>query len=68
MYKRQAVLLGFRVTKAGFLAGIVAGLAGVFIWNGLLSSPVGINGLVIGVFCNLIAFAVTNKLSTNDAR
>jgi hypothetical protein len=27
----------------------------------------GVKGLVIGVFCNLIAFAVVNKLSTNDA-
>ncbi len=63
-----AVLLGFRVTKAGFLAGTVAGAAGVLIWNGLLKSPLGIEGLVIGVFCNLIAFVVTNKLCTNNAR
>jgi SSS family solute:Na+ symporter len=62
-----AVLLGFRVTKAGFVAGTTAGVAGVLIWNGLLSSPMGIEGLVIGVFCNLIAFSVTNKLSANDA-
>jgi len=62
-----AVLLGFRVTKAGFLAGTVAGVAGVLIWIGLLKSPVGVNGLVIGVFCNLIAFAVTNELSTDNA-
>jgi SSS family solute:Na+ symporter len=62
-----AVLLGVRATKAGFVAGIVAGIAGVLIWNSLLGSPVGVSGLVIGVFCNLIAFAVANKLSTNDA-
>jgi SSS family solute:Na+ symporter len=63
-----AVLLGFRVTKAGFIAGTVAGASGVLIWNGLLKSPMGVEGLVIGVFCNLIAFAVTNKLSTKDTR
>ena len=62
-----AVLLGVRVTKAGFLAGIVAGIAGVLIWNNLLRSPAGVSGLVIGVFCNLIAFAVANKLSANSA-
>jgi SSS family solute:Na+ symporter len=62
-----AVLLGVRVTKAGFLAGIVAGAAGVLIWNGLLRSPMEISGLVIGVFCNLIVFAVTNKLTTSNA-
>ena len=63
-----AVLLGFRVTKAGFIAGTVAGASGVLIWNWMLKSPMGVEGLVVGVFCNLIAFAVTNKLSTNDTR
>jgi SSS family solute:Na+ symporter len=62
-----AVLLGLRVTKAGFLAGTVAGVVGVLIWNGLLKSPAGVSGLVIGVFCNLIVFAVANKLSANNA-
>lgn len=62
-----AVLLGVRVTKAGFLAGIAAGVAGVLIWNGLLRSPAGISGLVIGVFCNLVVFAVTSKLTTSNA-
>ena len=52
----------------GLLAGTVAGASGVLIWNRLLKSPMGVEGLVIGVFCNLIAFAVTNKLSTNDAK
>jgi SSS family solute:Na+ symporter len=60
-----AVLLGVRVTKAGFLAGIAAGVAGVLIWNGLLRSPAGISGLVVGVFCNLVVFAATNKLTAS---
>jgi len=63
-----AVFLGVRVTKAGFLTGIVAGATGVLIWNGLLKSPMGVSGLVIGVFCNLIAFTLTNKLSTKAAK
>jgi SSS family solute:Na+ symporter len=63
-----AVLLGFRVTKAGFIAGTVAGASGVLTWKWLLKSPMGVEGLVIGVFCNLIAFAVTNKISTNETR
>jgi SSS family solute:Na+ symporter len=63
-----AVLLGVRVTKAGFLTGTIAGAAGVLIWNGLLMSPRGVNGLVIGVLCNLIAFTLTNKLSTKAAK
>jgi SSS family solute:Na+ symporter len=62
-----AVLLGFRGTKGGFLAGTTAGVAGMLIWNGLLNSPWGVEGLVVGVFFNLIAFLVTNKLSANSA-
>ena len=63
-----AVFLGVRVTKAGFLTGIVAGAAGLLIWDHLLKSPMGVSGLVIGVFCNLIAFTLTNKLSTKAAK
>ncbi|MHC4534170.1 MAG: sodium:solute symporter family protein [Planctomycetota bacterium] len=63
-----AVFLGVRVTRAGFFGGTIAGAAGVLIWNGLLKSPMGISGLVIGVFCNLIAFTLANKIyaSNND--
>lgn len=63
-----AVLLGFRVTKAAFLAGTIAGVIGVLTWNGLLRTQTGIEGLVIGVLCNLIAFVLANKLSINIAR
>jgi SSS family solute:Na+ symporter len=58
-----AVLLGFRVTKASFLAGIIAGVTGTLVWNYLLKTPAGIEGLAIGVFCNLVAFILANKLS-----
>ncbi len=61
-----AVFLGVRVTRGGFFSGIIAGAAGVLIWNGLLKSPMGIDGLVIGVFCNLIAFTLANKIYAND--
>ncbi len=60
------VFLGVRVSRAGFFSGTIAGAAGVLVWKGLLKSPMGINGLVIGVFCNLIAFTLTNKLSATD--
>ena len=61
-----AVLLGIRVTRAGFFSGTIAGAAGVLIWNGLLKSPMGISGLVTGVFCNLIAFTLANKIYAKD--
>ncbi|MCP4610104.1 MAG: sodium:solute symporter family protein [Planctomycetes bacterium] len=61
-----AVFLGVRVTRAGFFSGTIAGAAGVLIWNGLLKSPMGVSGLVIGVFCNLIAFTLANKIYAKD--
>ena len=61
-----AVFLGVRVTRAGFFSGTIAGAAGVLVWNGLLKSPMGISGLVIGVFCNLIVFMLANKIYASD--
>ncbi len=64
-----AVLLGVRVTRAGFFSGTITGAASVLIWNGLLKSPMGISGLVIGVFCNFIVFTLTNKIcASNNGR
>jgi solute:Na+ symporter, SSS family len=57
-----SVFLGLCVTKAGFLCGTVTGLVSVLVWDGLLESPMGINGLVIGVFCNFIVFILVNKI------
>ena len=62
-----AVLLGVRVTKAGFLAGTLAGAVGTLAWNYLLKTPAGIEGLAIGVFCNLFSFVLVNKLSIRAA-
>jgi SSS family solute:Na+ symporter len=61
-----AVFLGIRVTRAGFFSGTIAGATGMLVWNGLLKSPMGISGLVIGVFCNLIAFTLANKIYASD--
>jgi SSS family solute:Na+ symporter len=62
-----AVLLGVRVTKTGFLAGALAGAAGALIWNNLLERPAGIEGLAIGVFCNIFFFVLANKLTIRAA-
>ena len=62
-----AVLLGIRVTRAGFLAGTLAGAVGTLAWNYLLKTPAGIEGLAIGVFCNLFSFVLVNKLSIRAA-
>jgi len=62
-----AVLLGARVTKAGFFAGTLAGAVGTLAWTYLLKTPADIEGLAIGVFCNLIFFVLANKLSIGAA-
>jgi SSS family solute:Na+ symporter len=62
-----AVLLGVRVTRAGFLAGTLAGAAGTLVWNHLLKTPAGIEGLAIGVFCNLFFFVLANRLGIRTA-
>lgn len=57
-----AVLLGLRATKGALLAGTLAGAAGVLVWNYVLDQPGGVDGLVVGVFCNLAAFALAVTL------
>ena len=58
-----AVLLGYRAGKASFAAGAAAGIVGTVLWNRVLGGPGGVDGLVIGVFCNLIAFTAVNALT-----
>ncbi len=58
-----AVLLGFRTSKLGFITGTVAGIVGMILWNKLLSESTGIDGLVIGVACNLIIFTIVNRFA-----
>ncbi|MDP7420607.1 MAG: sodium:solute symporter family protein, partial [bacterium] len=58
-----AVLLGTRTSKAGFLAGAVGGIGGTLAWNHFLKTTTDIDGLVIGVFCNLALFALVTALS-----
>jgi SSS family solute:Na+ symporter len=58
-----ASLLGWRASRTAFCAGAAAGLAGVFTWNNLLGTPGGFDGLLVGVFCNLFAFWLTNRLA-----
>jgi SSS family solute:Na+ symporter len=53
-----AALLGLRAPRAAFIAGAVAGIAGVVVWNRLLGAPGGFEGLVVGVISNLIAFTL----------
>jgi len=53
-----AAIIGVKATTKHFVAGALAGVIGVLTWNGLLNNPGGLDGLVIGIFCNAIVFFV----------
>jgi SSS family solute:Na+ symporter len=55
-----AALFGLRPPRAAFLAGAAAGITGVVAWNRLLGAPGGFDGLIVGVFANLIVFALAS--------
>ena len=52
------VLLGVRAGMWSFLGGAAAGITGVLVWNRTLGEATGVDGLVIGVLCNMIAFGL----------
>jgi len=49
-------ILGMKAKKEHFFAGAFFGILGVLVWNFTLGRPYGIDGLIAGIFCNLIAF------------
>lgn len=58
-----ATLLGFKSTKLAFLCGASAGIIGVMVWNRLLGTPGGFDGMLIGVFANFTTFILVNRFS-----
>jgi len=52
-----AALLGIHAGRRSFLAGASAGIAGTLIWNSTAAAS-DINGLVIGLFCNMVVFGL----------
>lgn len=56
-------LLGVRANIWSFAAGAAAGIAGTLIWNATLGGTTGVDGLVIGVFCNMVAFAFVSTFT-----
>ncbi len=55
-----AALMDFRVTKASFFAGFIAGLAGTILWNLTAGRTIPLDGIPVGVLCNLVAFMLAN--------
>ncbi len=56
-------LLGVRANVWSFLGGGAAGIAGLLVWNRTLAAASGVDGLIIGVFCNMVAFAFISTFS-----
>ncbi|EMR14034.1 twin-arginine translocation pathway signal [Methylophaga lonarensis MPL] len=54
-------ILGVYVSKKRFVYGAVAGISVALIWNGLLSGPWQIDGLVLGTLANLLAFIAVDR-------
>ena len=57
------VLLGVRGTVWCFLGGALAGGVGTIAWNQTLAAATGIDGLIVGVFCNLVVFTLISTYS-----
>ncbi len=53
-----AAIMGLKVNIKHFIAGASAGVLGVLIWNFVFDSPGDFNGLIVGVFCNFLAFFI----------
>ena len=51
-----SAILGLKVKFSHFIAGAIAGVTGVVIWNIIMKNPFGIDGLVIGIASNAIVF------------
>lgn len=59
-----AALLGWRSTRAAFIAGAGAGILAVLLWWRLPGSFQEFDGLIVGVFANFAAFSITHRLTT----
>ncbi len=55
-------ILGCKVSKMGFLFGGIIGIIATLLWNNEYRES-GLDGLVIGVFANWLAFSITTAAS-----
>lgn len=60
------VLLGVGADLRSFLAGAIAGILGALAWDQSLAAATGVDGLIIGVLCNLIAFGFTATFTKRE--
>ena len=49
-------IFGLKTDVRHFIAGALSGALGVAIWNFVLKNPAGLDGLIIGLFCNFYRY------------
>ena len=59
-----AALLGFRTSNTAFATGVTLGVVGTVAWKYGLGDPRGFDGLVFGIFCNLVGFTIASIVDT----
>ncbi|MCA1810101.1 MAG: sodium:solute symporter family protein [Lentisphaerae bacterium] len=57
-----ATMLGVRARQKTFLVGALCGVLALSAWHWILRDPLGIDGLVIGVLANFIAFGAMHQI------
>ena len=57
-----ATLIGVKANRKTFLVGSFCGVAALSIWHWLFKDPQGIDGLVVGVIANLVAFSAMHRI------
>lgn len=57
-----AAILRIGASRTTFIAGALAGVLGMIVWNQVLETPLPVDGLIIGVICNLIVFSVVHMV------
>ncbi len=60
-----AAILGAKANITSFVTGAIAGIAGVVAWNFILHNPGEIDGLIIGIICNGLAFLIAHLVQIN---
>jgi SSS family solute:Na+ symporter len=63
-----AALLGVRTSTRVFVAAAAAGLTSALVWEQGFGAPGGVDGLIIGVFFNLIVFLTGYRWERPSAR
>lgn len=54
-------IMGGYVSKKRFVGGAIAGISVTILWNSVMQSPFGIDGLVLGTFANWLAFVLIER-------